>query len=236
MIIIVICTSIAYILLITIFWIGWERLIHYNYSSTDCSTFVSVIIPMRNEETNIKNLLSYLLLQNYPHNLFEIIVIDDHSSDNSLQEALNIKSNIIRTIILPEGLTGKKKAIQYGIDQSNGDLILTCDADCVITNNWIVSHVSYHEKFSPVMLSGPVSGIYNHGFSKIQSLEMFGLMGSTAGAAALSHNIMCNGANLSFKKEIYPEIRQIYNHNISSGDDMFILQQLKKNTGQEFIL
>ena len=228
MFILAISTSACYVLLITILWIGWEKLDKFECTNDTCSTFVSIIIPLRNEESNIKILLDNLLLQNYSQNNFEIIAVDDHSEDKSTQEVLKVKNNIVKLLHLPEGITGKKKAIQFGIDNSSGDLILTCDADCHPGKNWIMSHATYYAKNNSIMLSGPVCGKYKHAFSKMQSLEMFGLLGSTAGAAAIGHHIMCNGANLSFKKEIYKEIRPIYNQSINSGDDMFILEHLKK--------
>lgn len=227
----VLCIGIFYVSLITLFWIGWVNLKPFDCSGETCATFVTVLIPMRNEETNIKLLLRDLAKQDYPGNLYEILIIDDHSTDRSMNEVaiLSLRNKHIRTLELPDGYTGKKKALQFGIEQSKGELIITCDADCTMSDNWIKSHACYYEKYNPVMMLGPVVGKYHNTFSIMQSLEMYGLLGSAAGSASLFHATLCNGANLSFRKEIYPEIQPVYsNPYVHSGDDMFVLQQLKK--------
>ena len=229
MIWIVATAGVFYVLLIAGLLFGWEKLKPIAGSPNPHSTFVSVIIPMRNEEVNIKRLLHCLVNQNYPSLLFEIIVVDDHSGDDSLKEAMGVKNESIQVVELPSGVTGKKNALSFGIQKSRGELILTSDADCSAGRNWIASLAGYFEKYQPVMMLGPVCGIYTNLFSKMQALEMYSLLGSTAGAASVHHPIMCNGANLAFSRKIYPDLKQVYeNENIKSGDDMFVLQLLKK--------
>lgn len=105
---------------------------------------VSVLIPARNEEAAIQNTVSGVLQSNYPN--FEIIVIDDASTDTTpaiLREiaAANPK---VRVLLLQEN-SGKPAALRYGTLSSQGDIILTIDADAFLDPNaihWMVSHFS----------------------------------------------------------------------------------------------
>jgi glycosyltransferase involved in cell wall biosynthesis len=250
-----------YIMVIAFFLYGWEKLKGFTPAQRECKTFVSVIVPMRNEQLTITRLLYDLYGQNYPADLHEIIVVNDHSTDQSSQKAGYFQKDNIKILSLPESHAGKKAAIRFGIEAARGELIVTTDADCHIGNNWLRCLAEYYEKYSPVMILGPViasprpsasgrtsspkereSGLSLHigeaslsgrgqegGFPQMQALELFSLLGSTAGAVANGYPIMCNGANLAFVKTIYPEIEHIYkNEKIRSGDDMFVMLELKK--------
>src|SRR5580765_7581696 len=74
---------IIYSILILFYRAGWLELKPFSQTEIDPSVKISVIIPARNEEKNIGKLLSSLEKQTYPSSLFEIIVVDDHSIDNT---------------------------------------------------------------------------------------------------------------------------------------------------------
>ena len=93
--------------------------------------FISVVIAARNEEKNILRLIKNLKSQDYDNNLYDVIIIDDHSEDNSwkiLVEQASLWSNLIVLKQDPQ-LSGKKMAILKGVKESNSDIILTTDAD-----------------------------------------------------------------------------------------------------------
>jgi poly-beta-1,6-N-acetyl-D-glucosamine synthase len=225
-----------YIVVIALFLYGWEKLKPFNFTDTIKKTTISVIIPMRNEEYTINILLEALKQQNYPKELYEIIVIDDHSSDQALLKADQNEINNIRILSLPENISGKKASIRHGIEASTGQLIITTDADCCMDSNWLNCYASYYEKFNPEMLLGPVvaartfnANRWKSIFESMQALELFSLLGTTAGATKIGCPIMCNGANLAFTKSAYTEIEHLYNNDkIQSGDDIFALLALKK--------
>ena len=75
----------AYAAIIMLFTLGWFKLNSISVGKSHFSTFVSIIIPARNEEKNIITCLNHLLLQNYPKNLFEIIIVDDSSTDHTAE-------------------------------------------------------------------------------------------------------------------------------------------------------
>jgi glycosyltransferase involved in cell wall biosynthesis len=126
---------------------------------------VSIIIPARNEENNIERTLSSILSQNYPN--FELIVVDDNSTDNTLrviQEKINRRDGsitgldrlkVISVTEKPKGWTGKTWASQQGYYESGGDLLLFTDADSYyFDKNAIGLGVSYMQKESLDVLTG----------------------------------------------------------------------------------
>mgnify|MGYP000849672321 FL=1 len=118
------------------FWYFWKKLSVFTPVES-ASTRLTVIIPARNEEKNIGILLQALKQQSYPASLIEIIVIDDHSTDRTatiVQSFPGVK--LIR--LQEEGINSyKKKAIEKGIAAATGELIVTTDADCIPSKDWL---------------------------------------------------------------------------------------------------
>lgn len=228
---------ILYVCLIAFYITGWKRLnLYHNSSGKTVSTPVSVIIPARNEEHNIGNCLQDIIAQNFPKMLLEIIVVDDNSTDKTLQKASEIidtyKNEYVITLISLEnefGNAGKKRAVEKAVALASGKLIITTDADCRMDKNWLFTLVSYYEQFLPKMISGPVSYTNERNFfEKLQTLEFLSLIGS--GAASLGHKLplMCNGANLAYEKQVFTDINR-YNHSLASGDDVFLMLNIARH-------
>jgi poly-beta-1,6-N-acetyl-D-glucosamine synthase len=240
MIWLVLLTGGIYIVIISAFFYGWRKLKPLA-AKIDSRPFLSVIVPMRNEQSHISMLLQDLNVQDYSKSSFEIIVIDDHSADESLQMAANCAISNIKIRSLPDSMSGKKAAIHYGIDTSRGELILTTDADCRVGTQWLSSMATYYSRYHPAMILAPVAPIqvpsdeketfsaHNEHWKGAFYLELFSLLGSTAGSAAVGHPVMCNGANLAFPRTVYPDIEDLYkNQYVKSGDDIFVMLELKK--------
>jgi biofilm PGA synthesis N-glycosyltransferase PgaC len=192
--------------------------------------FISVIIPFRNEEKHISFLLNDLLIQQYPTDQFEIILVNDHSQDQSLQRietAIHTSSFSNITIVHPAA-SGKKAALSDGIKQAKGAIIATSDADCRMGERWLES---IHRKFSNEFVKlvfGPVKiEPTNSLFSSIQSIEFSSLIGSGAATMAYGVPTMCNGANLAFRKDTFYEVDGYEgNTHIASGDDEFLMRKI----------
>ncbi len=190
---------------------------------------VSVLIPIRNEEENIASLIGDLQRQAYPKNMFELLVLDDHSQDHSVRLANNVLSTtgLNYRVLKLQGKTGKKAAIEMGVSQASGELIICTDGDCRIPGNWIATYVSYFERYEPKLVSGPVKMESASWFSHYQALDFSGLIGF--GAATLKKGIAstCNGANLAYWKAVFLEVGGYEgNEQIPSGDDEFLLQKV----------
>jgi cellulose synthase/poly-beta-1,6-N-acetylglucosamine synthase-like glycosyltransferase len=223
-----------YALLILYFFYGWCKLRLFADSRLKDSMPLSVIVACRNEEHNIAELLRCLIAQNYPTQKTEIILINDHSIDNTKRVALECIRDYghIKLYDLPNGLRGKKDAISFGVEKSGCDLIVTTDADCTMNQNWLRELILYYKEKKPKLISGPVCLKYEETiFQKFQALEFLSLIGSGAGAMGVHKAIMCNAANMLFEKSLYKQC--CIKNDLASGDDMFLMlcakAQNKKN-------
>jgi glycosyltransferase involved in cell wall biosynthesis len=117
---------------------------------------VSVLIPARNEENNISNLLADLLKQ--PYQRIEIIVFDDESTDNTtaIVSGFSKKDARVKLICsagLPEGWLGKNHACHVLANKATGDFLLFLDADVRVKNELLSDITRYTEKYKLGLLS-----------------------------------------------------------------------------------
>ncbi len=196
------------------------------------STKVTIIIPARNEELHIGNCLQSILNQTYLRELVEIIVVDDHSTDQTALIVQSFKQKNIRCIALKDYVDEKlnaykKKAIEIAIAQSSGDLIVTTDADCTMDKNWLLTIVAFYEEYKPAFIAAPVA-IDGRSFLGIfQSLDFMTLQGITGAAVYKKIHSMCNGANLAYEKKAFYEVGGFAGiDHIASGDDMLLMHKI----------
>jgi cellulose synthase/poly-beta-1,6-N-acetylglucosamine synthase-like glycosyltransferase len=231
--------SFIYILLIVSFYLGWQKLQNVTVTEKESSKytkginecFISVIVAARNETSTIKKLIDSLHQQELPENFYEVIIINDHSEDSTCQLVETCIQNYknFRLISLPDKKYGKKQAILLGIQVSRGKLIVTTDADCWMSSRWLSTILAFYRQYPSKMIIGPVFMPANSFFDSLQSLEFLSLIASTAGAAGLGRPIMCNGANLIYEKDIFQALQNPLNEKINSGDDVFLMLQIKKH-------
>jgi len=226
---------IPYSLLIILFTIAWFRLKNFSPSVKPLNTMVSIIIPTRNEEKNILNCLSDILMQDYPKIFTEIIVVDDYSEDTTAELVKSfIQNSVFKNIYLLElknnsWAEGKKNAIAAAVEMAKGDLIITTDADCRMKTKWLSCLISYYETEHLQMIVAPVCFHQSSSFfNGMQSLEFLSLIVSSASAIQLKMPIMCNGANLMYEKKIFNEVNGFEGNMIyNSGDDVFLMLKFK---------
>jgi len=222
--------SLNYAILILFFRKGWKNL-SSTITSNQSSTFISILIPVRDEQENIPKLIEQLKKQTYQNNRFEILFINDHSTDDSVK-LIDQGSNQLKNaklIHLKGDTSGKKKAIWAGIQNSSGKLIVTLDADCLPMEKWLETIASFYQTSKSQLIIAPV--IMNRKKSMLNALfclEFISLLASTAGAAGNKKPIMCNGANLAFERSLIENVPEIYEKPIASGDDMFLLEEVKR--------
>jgi len=199
--------------------------------SENGNEFVSIIVPFRNESENILACLKSLSGQNYPKNKFEIIFVNDSSDDDSLQKLLNTgkEENVIVLNIPDEFIenSNKKRAVKFGIEKSMGEIIVTTDADCVHSKNWLYSLLQCMDKQTG-FVSGPVVFEEDSSlFSKLQKLEFAGLVLTGAGLIGINKPAICNAANIAYRKKIFYEVNGFNDKNkLSSGDDEILMQKI----------
>lgn len=201
-------------------------------------THFTVIVPARNEAANIKHCVESILQQDYPAHLFELIVIDDHSEDNTavIVQSLQKQYTNLRLISLEKELDGiylnsyKKKAIEIAVGYANGDWIITTDADCHMGTTWLLHYDAMIQAKNPVFIAAPVDFITDGStLATFQKIDFMGLQGVTAGAVAAGFHSMCNGANLGYLKTAFHEAGGYADiDRIASGDDMLLMHKIKQ--------
>ncbi len=217
---------------------AWNQasVFQYSVNNIQFSTLISIIIPSRNEAKNLPELLSSLKNQSYPAHLFEILIIDDHSTDETASIVENFPAKNIRLITLEQYTFGgelnsyKKKAIEIGIQNSNGELIVSTDADCWMPPNWLQSIAAFYEQYKPKFIAAPVSINCGPSFIEIfQALDFMTLQGITGASVHKKIHSMCNGANLAYEKNAFYEVGGFSGiDQIASGDDMLLMHKIFK--------
>jgi cellulose synthase/poly-beta-1,6-N-acetylglucosamine synthase-like glycosyltransferase len=191
---------------------------------------VSVIVPARNEALNVAACVHALENQHYPAELLELILVDDHSEDDTVAVAAEASGSqgrlrIVRLQSQP-GWAYKKAAVAAGIAQATGDLILTTDADCVAGPDWVATMVGFFEP-GVSMVAGPVLLTGETLFARFQALEFMGLIAVGAGAIAAGSPTMCNGANLAYRRDAFAMVGGFSGiDHIASGDDELLMHKL----------
>jgi len=214
----------------------WNKIIETSELSDSIQTFVSVIIPARNEAKNIANILNDILQQNYRNDLFEVIVIDDNSEDETYNISLKIaaQNSQIKIYKLNELLQEtsiiayKKRAIEAAVNLAKGSLIITTDADCRVQKNWLKSIATLYETENCKLIAAPVCFQNDISkFDKFQTLDFCGMQAITAASLNLGIFNMANGANLAYEKKAFQEVNGYQNiDEKASGDDMLLVYKI----------
>jgi cellulose synthase/poly-beta-1,6-N-acetylglucosamine synthase-like glycosyltransferase len=241
MLIIAIALSSLYFVMVMYFFIGWLRLKRLTGKPADTDNklpFVSVLIPVRNEEANIKTCLEAIFKQQYPAHLFEVIVVDDYSTDNTLGIAREVNN---RNLLVPDlqqylGKPGeyspnKKKAVALGVKNARGSLILTTDGDCFMNELWLRSMTDYYQANTFKLVTGPVMiKPAKNPLAWFQQLDVINMAGITGATIRNGFPTMCNGANLMYSKKVFVEVEGFKgNHEVPTGDDIFLMHKIDEH-------
>ena len=233
MTLIAILIIVLYTLLIGVFIVGFFKVKEFNSNSDTLSNSFSIIIPFRNEVENLPQLLTSISKLKYPCEKFEILLINDDSSDNynSIIDVFKSEHSHIILKVLDnkrQSNSPKKDAIETGIQHSKFEWILTTDADCVVPNLWLQTLNSFILQNAPYLIAGPVSFSKANSFlDHFQQLDLSALIGTTIGGFGIKNPFMCNGANLCYRKDIFLKLNGFEgNNHVASGDDIFMLEKM----------
>ena len=183
---------------------------------------------MRNEASEIIRLLTELKKQIYPTDKLEFILVNDHSTDATLELLQQSTMDNLKIVNMPDGEFGKKNAIKKAVALAEGEIILATDADCSFSSTWVQTMASYFVDSNIKLVSGPVGFHKQKGvFQSLQTLEFASLIGSGAGAIGIDSAIFCNGANMAYRKDIFLEVNNFESDTAASGDDVFLLHSIK---------
>ncbi|REA55978.1 glycosyl transferase family 2 [Dyadobacter luteus] len=213
----------------------WDKLPTYP-NADNYTDFISVIIPVRNEEANIENLLNDISAQNFPVRQFEVLVVDDSSTDKTAEIIRHCALTLpvsIQLIQLSDERTAspKKRAIETAIPLSMGNLIVTTDGDCRVGTGWLAGLASCHQATGAKLMSGPVTFTTSESITdQLQIVEFSSLIGSGASSIASGNPSMCNGANLCYEKDVFNQVNGYEGvRHIASGDDEFLMHKVAQH-------
>lgn len=221
---------VCYGILILYYWQSWRSIPDFTTSFAAPAISVSIIIPARNEERNIGLLLEALQKQTYPKESFEVIVVDDHSTD-STGEIVGRFPGVILLKLEDDAINSyKKKAIEKGIAVARGDLIITTDADCIPPSSWLQTLVSFKQQTNAALIVAPVVFECNAEIVQVfQAMDFMVLQGITGASVYRNLHSMCNGANLAYEQKLFYEVNGFAGiDHIASGDDMLLMHKIAK--------
>ncbi|MEP7373782.1 MAG: glycosyltransferase [Chitinophagaceae bacterium] len=221
---------VCYGILILYYWQSWKSNPGFTAPDEIPSIHISIIIPARNEEKNIRSLLEALRDQAYPKELLEIIVVDDHSTDATGEIVIEFPE--VKLLKLEDDAINsyKKKAIEKGIGSASGKMIITTDADCIPPPGWLQTIVSFKEKTNAVFIVAPVVFDCNSEIVQVfQAMDFMVLQGITGASVNRKIHSMCNGANLAYERKVFYEVDGFAGiDHIASGDDMLLMHKIAK--------
>ncbi|OGU34802.1 MAG: glycosyl transferase [Ignavibacteria bacterium GWB2_35_6b] len=193
---------------------------------------ISVIVAARNEEENIFECMTALDGLNYPEDKIEIIIANDHSTDSTekiIRDFIKDKPRF-KTIIPVKGegnLKGKANAIDKAVKISNGELILTTDADCSPNPEWAKTVALYFTK-DVAMVSGYTTQYERNLFEAMQSVDFVYLLSVAGGVMNLNKPLSCIGNNMSYRKSVYEEVGGYNSVKFSVTEDFALLMAMHK--------
>jgi len=211
---------------------GFNKVKTFERTEVKPKTTFSIIVPFRNEAKNLPKLLISISKLKYPKELFEMILVDDFSTDTSERICIQwrmanglIESTLLENLRLSN--SPKKDAISRAVPILKHEWMVTTDADCVVSKDWLLTLDNFIQQNNPEMVVGAV--VYktkNNWFHHFQQMDLMSLQGTTIGSFGIGKPFMCNGANFAYTKKFFQELGGFGGINsTASGDDVLLLQK-----------
>lgn len=222
-----------YVITIGLLIYGFFKVKKYQRLDLEPKTSFTIIVPFRNEAENLPLLLESFSKLNYPLDLFEVILVDDNSTEKF--QVLNSKFQISIIDNIRVSNSPKKDAITSAMQHVKTEWVITTDADCIVPENWLLSFDNYIQENKISMLAGAVRYDCEKSFlDHFQQLDLTSLQGATIGSFGLDNAFMCNGANFAYTKSLFESLNGFEGNNkIASGDDVFLLQKASQKFPKE---
>jgi len=200
----------------------------------------SIIICGRNEELRISPLLESLERIDYPIENYEVILVDDSSTDNTqqiMQSFVEKHQNwrYLRHDKSRKAYKGKKGALDFGIQNSQFDIIIATDADCIVQPDWLKSMLSYFDG-NVAMVQGysPVTNRQDS-LSIYQQFDTLAEGVTAASSMYFDNPTHANARNFAFRKSVYNEVGGFSKiSHVDTGDDFYLAKLINKETDYKF--
>jgi glycosyltransferase involved in cell wall biosynthesis len=182
--------------------------------SSSTQAFVSVIIPVYNDTEALSKTLSELLNQSYPVRLYEVIVVDNGSDQDTFAAVKNYQNIIYAT----ENKAGSYAARNKGITLAKGDILAFIDAGCIPAHGWLEQGVN---SLNNVENAGLVGGRIKFSFldqNKPTTIELYdSMMNLNTKNYIEEYNFSCT-ANLFTYRRVMEDVG-LFNDSLKSGGD-----------------
>lgn len=168
---------------------------------------VAIIVAARNEAQSIAACLSALSRQSY-EGYYEVIVVDDHSTDATAAIVASFTANDHRFRVLsaPESSQGKAMALACGVDSTQADVIVTTDADCRPPPDWLTGFVSLMRAKHADVLCGVTVVEGETLTAQVQRLDWLLLFGVAGAASKVGMPITGMGNNMAVTREAHDRV------------------------------
>jgi len=194
---------------------------------------VSVIIPARNEERNLLRCIEALQRAEYSPEHIEFIIVNDRSTDSTASVAAALTHNDPRFRIvnktaasLNANLRGKPGALQEGIDNATGDVLLFTDADCSIHPQWITAMSAPFRDESVGMVCGFTTIKTTGPFAILQDVEWMYSQAMAKGGVGNDIPLGCYGNNMAIRRSAYDAVGGYAAIPFSITEDLALLQHI----------
>lgn len=231
--VIILLISLIYIIITSLLLNSIKSIFSSLWPDSEPRLKISVIVAAKNEEQNIPALINSLSIQSYPADLFEVIIIDDNSSDDTYTKAVELSRKFQNFTVLKiqtKRFPGKKGALQFGIEKADNPFILITDADCRPEKNWIKSFAAKFELGSEFIIGAAPLVQHKSLVNRISCFENLRTLLLTLGAANIGMPYSAAARSFGFKKESFEKLSG-YEKTLDtiSGDDDLLLREAVKH-------
>ncbi|MFC1585715.1 glycosyltransferase [Fibrobacterota bacterium] len=239
MLFLILALTLLYAGLLFYFILGAQRLYKKHPAQvSDLLPFISIVVPLRNEETTAAETLEALSVQDYDGQ-WEVICVDDRSTDGTrpLLEKFCATHERFRVLAIridePGTASPKKRALARGFAAAAGDILMTTDADCTPPPGWLSSMAkNFTEPIGIVQGPKRVTGP-NDFLTRYQKLEVFGFVSIEAATFAMGKPMLASAPSLAYRKSLYEKAGGFagMEHLVSGDDDMLVHKMTEQEGG-----
>ena len=218
-----------YAAMVVIGTVHWVKLPEESPTSNAAILPVALVVCCRNEAQHLPQLLQSV--RNQTRSFAQIVLIDDHSTDETpvlMQQFATTHDSAVCVMQATE--YGKKRALREAIASVTTDIVLCTDGDCVLPPDLVLlvgAHFAQHRDCA-LLVGGvrmhPATSFFQH----LQAVEFGSLVAAGAAAVAAGYPVLCNGANLAFRRTLWHQAQTYLHDEEPSGDDIFLLQYTKR--------
>lgn len=202
------------------------------------NTFVSVIIPIRNEEKHIAECIESVVAQNYPKEYLEVLLVDGQSADNTRQiiEEYSKEYPYIKVLENPKKIV--PTALNIGIKASRGDIVIRMDAHTYYDKDYISKCVETLKKVEAYNVGGPIVTLPGDNTIKAKAIALatshpFGV-GNSKFRTSNEAQYVDTVAFGAFKREIFEKVG-LFNEKLPRNQDIEFNSRIRKSGGKIFL-